>query len=155
MCNCVPNPETSFPHNEDYLVRYNDKICTWYCLFWRGFRTEFEVNGLGPQECYRFRLKAITAEGEGPWSQQLAATTKGNVYIYLQETIRVIEPHWIVSCDLVADLWTWLLAAWLSACCTVLCNSSDLMTNYKKDDEREIPHECPSTSRNALTLEYA
>jgi len=76
------NQETSFPNDANYLVRYNDKICTLYFLVWRGFRTEFEVTGLGAQECYQFRLKVITAEGEGPWSPQVAATTKGNIYLY-------------------------------------------------------------------------
>lgn len=82
MCDFLPNQETSFPNDANYLVTYNDKICTLYFLVCRGFRTEFEVTGLGAQECYQFRLKVITTEGEGPWSPQLAATTKGNIYLY-------------------------------------------------------------------------
>jgi hypothetical protein len=43
---------------------------------------EFEVTGLGAQECYQFRFMVTTVEGEGPWSPQLVATTKGNIYLY-------------------------------------------------------------------------
>nr|CAD7204250.1 unnamed protein product [Timema douglasi] len=41
-----------------------------------GFSTKHEVTGLGPEDCYHFRLKATTHLGESPWSTVLAATTK-------------------------------------------------------------------------------
>ena len=63
----------------------------------------------------------------------------------------MIEPHWIVSCVWVAYLWTWLLSAY----CIVMCNSRDLIKNYKKDGGKEIPRAHPSTSRSSSALEYA
>lgn len=51
----------------------------------------------------------------------------------------MIEPHWIVSCVWDEDLWTWLLSAY----CIVMCTSSDLIKNCKKDGGREISRAHP------------
>ncbi|XP_021920541.1 fibronectin type 3 and ankyrin repeat domains protein 1-like isoform X2 [Zootermopsis nevadensis] len=58
-----------------YTLQIKDRVQGWVTVYW-GFQTKFEVTGLGPLECYQFKLKVTTPEGDGPWSPQIAAATK-------------------------------------------------------------------------------